>query len=114
MGRKGLGGGGGGGGGVGVGRGAEVLDLGERAQEPVLVVGVFLRQRLDQGRDLRLFGRLGCRVGVRRDRWAGVGIRHHIVPTGNSSSRISGLGRKKSSRNGDPQAPMILLTTLAV
>ena len=57
---------------------------------------------------------LGCGVSVRRDRWAGVGIRHHIVPTGNSSPRISGLGRKKSSRNGDPQAPMILLTTLAV
>jgi hypothetical protein len=88
---------------------AQVLHVGERAQQLVLVVGGLLGQGLDQLRDARLFLRLlGRRIagggrGVVRliVEGAGVMIRHHIVPStlfpAVTFARISGFGARKSS-----------------
>ena len=45
---------------------AQVLHLGQRAQQPVLVLGVLARQRLHQRGDLRLFGLRSSGVGAAR------------------------------------------------
>ena len=88
---------------------AQVLHLRERAQQPVLVLGVLARQRLHQGGDLRLLGRrnsgvglpgaLSLRLGGRVIGAAGGVIRHRVGPFANGvvSPRISGLGAEKSS-----------------
>ena len=109
-----------------VGALAQVLHLRQRAQQPVLVVGVLARERLHQRGDLDLLGRasapsaslslgfggriLGAAYGV---------VRHRLCPFRNCvcSPRISGLGAEKSSSVGSNrrhQAPISLLTTLAV
>jgi hypothetical protein len=69
---------------------AQVLHLGQRPQQPVLVLGILTRERLDQFGDLRLLGHrssglglpgaLSLRLGGRVVRAAGGIIRHCTNP----------------------------------
>src|SRR4029077_11529251 len=61
---------------------AQILHLGERAKELVLVVRAFLRQRFDQGGNLAFIDRPGGVAFCRRsDGRTGVCIGHYVVPS---------------------------------